>query len=98
MTAVGQTAPGQLDVPFGISAYYFTQFGCGDAIKFYPNDGTPHGLFRLAYVRSVPGQRQYIEEYHRRAALPAPTISCHGPWRHAEFYQRQRGECVSEFD
>ncbi|MDH4083645.1 MAG: pilus assembly protein TadG-related protein [Nitrospira sp.] len=41
MTAVGQTAPGQLDVPFGISTYYFTQFGCGDTIKFYPNDGTP---------------------------------------------------------
>lgn len=41
MTAVGQTAPGQLDVPFGISTYYFTRFGCGDAIKFYPNDGTP---------------------------------------------------------
>jgi Flp pilus assembly protein TadG len=41
LTAVGQTAPGQLDVPFGISEYYFTQFGCGDAIKFYPNDGTP---------------------------------------------------------
>jgi Flp pilus assembly protein TadG len=36
LTAVGQTAPGQLDVPFGISEYYFTQFGCGDAIKFYP--------------------------------------------------------------
>jgi Flp pilus assembly protein TadG len=41
MSAVGQTAPGQLDVPFAISEYYFTQFGCGDAIKFYPNDGTP---------------------------------------------------------
>src|SRR5688572_22577878 len=41
MSAVGQTAPGQLDVPFGISTYYFTQYGCGDAIKFYPNDGTP---------------------------------------------------------
>jgi Flp pilus assembly protein TadG len=41
MTAVGQTAPGQLDVPFGISEFYFTQFGCGDYIKFYPNDGTP---------------------------------------------------------
>lgn len=41
MTAVGQTTPGQLDVPFGISTYYFTQFGCGDTIKFYPNDGTP---------------------------------------------------------
>ncbi|MDH4300616.1 MAG: pilus assembly protein TadG-related protein [Nitrospira sp.] len=41
MTAVGLTAPGQLDVPFGISTYYFTQFGCGDTIKFYPNDGTP---------------------------------------------------------
>jgi hypothetical protein len=41
MSAVGQTAPGQLDVPFGISSYYFTEFGCGDSIKFYPNDGTP---------------------------------------------------------
>jgi Flp pilus assembly protein TadG len=41
MTAVGQTAPGQLDVPFAISEYYFTQFGCGDAIQFHPNDGTP---------------------------------------------------------
>ena len=41
MSAVGQTAPGQLDVPFGISEFYFTQFGCGDYIKFYPNDGTP---------------------------------------------------------
>lgn len=41
LTAVGQTAPGQLDVPFAISEYYFTEFGCGDVIKFYPNDGTP---------------------------------------------------------
>jgi Flp pilus assembly protein TadG len=41
MSAVGQTAPGQLDVPFAISEFYFTQFGCGDYIKFYPNDGTP---------------------------------------------------------
>jgi Flp pilus assembly protein TadG len=41
LTAIGQTAPGQLDVPFAISEYYFTQFGCGDVIKFYPNDGTP---------------------------------------------------------
>lgn len=40
MSAVGQTAPGQLDVPFAISEYYFTQYGCGDSIKFYPNDGT----------------------------------------------------------
>jgi Flp pilus assembly protein TadG len=38
---VGSTSPGQLDVPFGISTFYFTQFGCGDAIQFYPNDGTP---------------------------------------------------------
>jgi len=41
MTAVGQTAPGQLDVPFAISEYYFTQFGCGDTIQFHPNNGTP---------------------------------------------------------
>ena len=36
LSAVGQTAPGQLDVPFGISEYYFTQFGCGDTINFIP--------------------------------------------------------------
>jgi Flp pilus assembly protein TadG len=41
LTSVGQTGPGQLEVPFAISEYYFTQFGCGDAIQFYPNDGTP---------------------------------------------------------
>ena len=41
MTAVGKTAPGELNVPFGISQSFFTQFGCGDVIKFYPNDGTP---------------------------------------------------------
>jgi Flp pilus assembly protein TadG len=41
LTAVGQTAPGQLDVPFAISTFYFTQFGCGDAIQFHPNNGTP---------------------------------------------------------
>lgn len=41
LTPVGTTAPGQLDVPFGISTFYFTQYGCGDAIQFYPNDGTP---------------------------------------------------------
>ena len=41
MTAVGQTGPGQLDVPFAISTFYFTQFGCGNAIQFYPNNGTP---------------------------------------------------------
>jgi Flp pilus assembly protein TadG len=41
LTGVASTAPGDLDVPFGISQYYFTQFGCGNVIKFYPNDGTP---------------------------------------------------------
>ena len=41
MTAVGRTGPGELEVPFAISEFYFTQFGCGDSIKFYPNDGTP---------------------------------------------------------
>lgn len=41
LTGTGATAPGQLDVPFGISTYYFTQFGCGNVIQFYPNDGTP---------------------------------------------------------
>lgn len=41
LTGAGSTAPGQLDVPFAISEFYFTQFGCGNAIQFYPNDGTP---------------------------------------------------------
>jgi Flp pilus assembly protein TadG len=42
MSAVGQTAPGQLDVPFGISEFYFDSgFGCGDVIQFYPSNGTP---------------------------------------------------------
>ncbi|HLZ32804.1 MAG TPA: TadE/TadG family type IV pilus assembly protein [Nitrospira sp.] len=54
MTAVGQTAPGQLDVPFGISSYYFTQFGCGDYIKFYPNDGTPQACSAWHTFESSP--------------------------------------------
>ncbi len=41
MTGVGSVAVGQFEVPFGISEFYFTQFGCGDNIRFYPNDGTP---------------------------------------------------------
>ncbi len=41
MTSVGSVAQGQFEVPFAISEFYFTQFGCGDAIRFYPNDGTP---------------------------------------------------------
>jgi Flp pilus assembly protein TadG len=41
LTGVGSTAPAQLDVPFAISQFYFTQFGCGDFIQFYPNNGTP---------------------------------------------------------
>ncbi|HEV8326311.1 MAG TPA: TadE/TadG family type IV pilus assembly protein [Nitrospiraceae bacterium] len=54
MTAVGQTAPGQLDVPFAISEYYFTQFGCGDSIKFYPNDGTPQACAAWQTFNQTP--------------------------------------------
>lgn len=41
LTGTGATAPGELDATFGISTYYFEQFGCGNVIRFYPNDGTP---------------------------------------------------------
>ena len=41
LTGTGATGPGQLDVPLGISTYYFAQFGCGNVIQFYPNDRTP---------------------------------------------------------
>jgi Flp pilus assembly protein TadG len=41
LTPVSAAAPGQLDAPFGISTFYFGTYGCGDSIKFYPNDGTP---------------------------------------------------------
>ena len=54
MSAVGSTGPGQLNVPFGISSYYFTQFGCGDSIKFYPNDGTPQACAAWHTFESSP--------------------------------------------
>ncbi len=54
MSAVGTTGPGQLNVPFGISSYYFTQFGCGDSIKFYPNDGTPQACAAWHTFESSP--------------------------------------------
>jgi Flp pilus assembly protein TadG len=54
MSAVGKTGPGQLNVPFGISSYYFTQFGCGDSIKFYPNDGTPQACSAWHTFESSP--------------------------------------------
>jgi Flp pilus assembly protein TadG len=41
LTPVNAAAPGQLDAPFGISTFYFNTYGCGDSVKFYPNDGTP---------------------------------------------------------
>lgn len=41
LSAVGSTGPGVLNVPFAISQYYFTAFGCGNVIMFYPSDGTP---------------------------------------------------------
>lgn len=62
MTAVGQTAPGQLDVPFAISEYYFTQFGCGDAIKFYPNDGTPQACSAWDTFNQSPANANTLKQ------------------------------------
>lgn len=58
---VGQTAPGQLNVPFGISTYYFTQFGCGDTIKFYPNDGTPQACSAWHTFDQSPASAKRLE-------------------------------------
>jgi len=30
-----------MDAPFGISQFYFTQFGCGDQVQFSPSNGQP---------------------------------------------------------
>ena len=62
MTAVGQTAPGQLDVPFAISEYYFTQFGCGDSIKFYPNDGTPQACAAWQTFNQSPSNANTLRQ------------------------------------
>jgi hypothetical protein len=55
MSAVGQTAPGQLDVPFGISQFYFDSgFGCGDVIEFYPSNGTPQSCAGFTTFDQAP--------------------------------------------
>ncbi|HJR76861.1 MAG TPA: TadE/TadG family type IV pilus assembly protein [Nitrospiraceae bacterium] len=54
MSAVGQTAPGQLNVPFGISEFYFSQFGCGDVIQFYPSNGTPQSCAGFTTFDQAP--------------------------------------------
>jgi Flp pilus assembly protein TadG len=51
---VGATAPGQLDVPFGISEHYFSQFGCGDVIQFYPSNGTPQSCAGFTTFDQAP--------------------------------------------
>jgi len=38
LTGTGSTLPGQLDVPFGISSQWFTNFGCNQPIRFYPTN------------------------------------------------------------
>ncbi|HXV68032.1 MAG TPA: TadG family pilus assembly protein, partial [Nitrospira sp.] len=84
MTAVGQTAPGQLDVPFAISEYYFTQFGCGDAIKFYPNDGTPQACSAWDTFNQSPANANTLKQiidgmiagtYQSPATAPGDTLN-----------------------
>lgn len=84
MTAVGQTAPGQLDVPFAISEYYFTQFGCGDVIKFYPNDGTPQACAAWHTFDQSPANANRLRNiidgmidgsYQSPATVPGNTLN-----------------------
>ena len=98
LTAVGQTAPGQLDVPFAISEYYFTQFGCGDSIKFYPNDGTPQACAAWQTFDQSPSNantlRNIIDGMIDGTYQSPATV----PGDYPEFYQRQRGQRLSESD
>jgi Flp pilus assembly protein TadG len=84
MSAVGTTAPGQLNVPFGISSYYFTQFGCGDYIKFYPNDGTPQACSAWHTFESSPANANTLRNiidgmrtgsYQSPATAPGDTLN-----------------------
>ena len=54
LPVAGKTAPGQLNVPFGISQFYFTQFGCGSVIQFYPSNGTPQSCAGFQTFDQVP--------------------------------------------
>ncbi len=84
LTAVGQTAPGQLDVPFAISEYYFTQFGCGDSIKFYPNDGTPQACSAWQTFDQTPSNANTLRNiidgmidgtYQSPATVPGDSLN-----------------------
>ena len=84
LTPVGTTAPGQLDVPFGISTFYFTQFGCGDAIQFYPNDGTPQACSAWHTFDSSPANANTLKniidglrtgDYQSPGTAPGDTIN-----------------------
>jgi Flp pilus assembly protein TadG len=84
LTAVGQTAPGQLDVPFAISEYYFTQFGCGDSIKFYPNDGTPQACAAWQTFDQTPSNANRLRNiidgmidgtYQSPATVPGDSLN-----------------------
>jgi Flp pilus assembly protein TadG len=84
LTAVGQTAPGQLDVPFAISEYYFTEFGCGDVIKFYPNDGTPQACAAWHTFDQAPANANTLSNiidgmtngsYQSPATAPGNTLN-----------------------
>jgi len=84
MTAGGPTGPGQLDVPFAISEYYFTQFGCGDSIKFYPNDGTPQACAAWQTFNQSPSNANTLKQiingmiagtYQSPATAPGNTLN-----------------------
>jgi Flp pilus assembly protein TadG len=73
MTAVGQTGPGELNVPFAISEYYFTQFGCGDSIKFYPNDGTPQACSAWQTFNQSPSNANTLKQIINGMIPTPPT-------------------------
>ena len=60
LPVAGKTGPGQLNVPFGISQFYFTQFGCGDVIQFYPSNGTPQSCAGFQTFDQVPANDQTL--------------------------------------
>ncbi|UVT20578.1 MAG: hypothetical protein H8K03_01255 [Nitrospira sp.] len=61
LSPVGAVAPGQLDAPFGISTFYFNTYGCGDVIKFYPNDGTPQACAAWTTFNESPSNANTLK-------------------------------------
>ena len=61
VSGISSTNKGDLDAPFGISTYYFTQYGCGSTIKFYPNDGTPQACAAWHAFDQAPASANAIK-------------------------------------